>query len=111
MLLRPERLGMKIGSSDRVDTIFTKGQEGLRFTHAPRPPRDLPAAPNLTYFEVSRESSTNEWAHVQKMKTLAVRIQERDVVGSIDGQKELTIRTGGQTTTFSFTLYLIPSAK
>lgn len=111
MLLRPERLGMKIGSSDRVDTIFTKGQEGMRFTHAPRPPRDLPAAPNLTYFEVSRESSTNEWAHVQKMKTLAVRIQERDVVGSIDGQKELTIRTGGQTTTFAFTLYLIPAVK
>ena len=38
MLLRPERLGMKIGSSDRVETIFSKGQEGLRFTQAPRPP-------------------------------------------------------------------------
>ena len=66
MLTRPERLGMKIGSSDRVDTIFTKGQEGLRFTPAPRPPRDLPAPaatpPSQTYFEVSRESrivSTN----------------------------------------------------
>lgn len=111
MLTRPERLGMKIGSSDRVDTIFTKGQEGLRFTPSPRPPRDLPSAPNLTYFDVSRESSTNEWAHVQKMKTLAIRIQERDVVGSIDGQRDLTIRTGGQTTTFSFTLYLVPTSK
>jgi predicted component of type VI protein secretion system len=102
---------MKIGSSDRVDTIFTKGQEGLRFTPSPRPPRDLPSAPNLTYFDVSRESSTNEWAHVQKMKTLAIRIQERDVVGSIDGVRDLTIRTGGQTTTFSFTLYLVPASK
>lgn len=108
MLTRPERLGMKIGSSDRVDTIFTKGQEGLRFTPCPRPPRDLPSAGNLTYFEVSRDSATNEWAHVQKMKTLAIRIQERDVVGSIDGQRDLTIRTGGQATTFSFTLYLVP---
>jgi type VI secretion system protein ImpJ len=110
MLTRPERLGMKIGSSDRVDTIFTRGQEGLRFTPSPLPPRDLPSAPNLTYFDVSRESATNEWAHVQKMKTLAIRIQERDVVGSIDGQRDLTIRTGGQTTTFSFTLYLVPKA-
>ena len=109
MLTRPERLGMKIGSSDRVDTIFTKGQEGLRFTPCPRPPRDLPSAPNLTYFEVSRESATNEWAHVQRAKTLAIRIQERDVVGSIDGVRDLTIRTGGQTTTFSFTLYLVPT--
>ena len=41
ILTKPERLGMKIGSSDRVDTIFTKGQEGLRFTPCPRPPLDL----------------------------------------------------------------------
>ena len=109
MLLRPEKLGMKIGSSDRVDSIFTRGQEGLRFTHAPRPPRALPSAPNLTYFDISRESATNEWANVQKMKTLAIRLQERDVVGNIDGQRDLTIRTGGQTTTFAFTLYLIPT--
>jgi type VI secretion system protein ImpJ len=111
MLTRPERLGMKIGSSDRVDAIFTKGQEGLRFTPAPRAPRDLPSAPNLTYFEVSRESSSNEWAHVQKAKTLAIRIQERDIVGAMDGQKELTIRTGGQAITFTFTLYLVPLVK
>lgn len=111
MLLRPERLGMKIGSSDRVETIFTKGQEGLKFTHKPNPPRDLPSAPNLTYFEVSRESSTNEWAQVQKMKTLAVRIQEKDVIGSIDGQRELTIKTGAQSTTFAFTLYLMPEKR
>lgn len=111
MLLRPERLGMKIGSSDRVETIFTKGQEGLRFTLKPNPPRDLPAAPNLTYFEVSRDSSTGEWAQVQKMKTLAVRIQEKDVIGSIDGNQELTIRTGAQSTTFAFTLYLMPEKR
>lgn len=111
MLTRPERLGMKIGSSDRVDIIFTKGQEGLRFTHCPRPPRDLPSAPNLTYFEVSRESATNEWSHVMKAKTLAIRIQERDVVGNIDGQRELRIRSGGQTVLFAFTLYLVPAVR
>ncbi len=115
MLTRPERLGMKIGSSDRVDTIFTKGQEGLRFTPCPRPPRDLPSPsatpPSMTYFEVSRDSATNEWSHVAKAKTLAIRVQEQDVVGSIDGQRTLTIRTGGQTNTFTFTLYLVPTGK
>ena len=65
----------------------------------------------MVYFEVSRESSSNEWAQVQKMKTLAVRIQERDVIGSIDGNRELTIKTGAQSTTFAFTLYLIPLGK
>jgi len=111
MLTRPERLGLKIGSSDRVDTIFTKGQEGLRFTHAAYPPRDLPSGDKLTYFEVSRESATNEWAAVQKAKTLAIRLLERDIVGSIDGQRELAFKTGNQTSAFAFTLYLIPSVK
>jgi type VI secretion system protein ImpJ len=65
----------------------------------------------MTYFEVSRDSATNEWAHVVKAKTLAIRVQEQDVVGSIDGQRTLTIRTGGQTNTFTFTLYLVPTTK
>lgn len=115
MLTRPERLGMKIGSSDRVDTIFTKGQEGLRFTPCPRPPLDLPSPvatpPSQTYFEVSRDSSTNEWAHVAQAKTLAIRVQEKDVVGNIDGQRTLTFRTGSQSNTFTFTLYLVPTKK
>ena len=111
LLTRPERLGMKIGSWDRVEDIFSKGQPGLRFTATPYPPRELPSAPNLTYFEISRESAGNEWAFVLKGKTLAVRIHERDIVGAIDGKQELSIRTGGQTTTFWFTLYVVPAAK
>ena len=46
-----------------------------------------------------------------KAKTLAIRVAEQDVVGSIDGQRTLTIRTGGQTNTFTFTLYLVPTTK
>jgi type VI secretion system protein ImpJ len=110
-LTRPERLGMKIGSSDRVEDIFTLGKEGMRFTHKPNPPRDLPAAPNLTYFEVSRESGTAEWAQVQRMKTLAVRFKLENEGASLDNQREVTIRTGAQSSTFAFTLYLIPAAR
>ena len=35
LLTRPEKLGMKIGSSDRVDTIFTRGQDGLAVRRLP----------------------------------------------------------------------------
>lgn len=115
VLNQPERLAMKIGSSDRVDTIFTNGETGMRFTPAPRPPRELPppaaGPPSMTYFEVSRESATNEWAHVVRAKTLAIRVREREVVGSIDGQRVLNIRTDGQTNTYTFTLYLVPAVK
>jgi type VI secretion system protein ImpJ len=110
LLTRPEKLGMKIGSSDRVDTIFTRGQEGLRFTPCPRPPRDLPSAPNLTYFDMPRDTNSAEWQHIQRSLSVAIRLRENDIVGNIQGQRELTIRTGGQTTTIQFTLYMVPTS-
>ena len=110
LLTRPEKLGMKIGSSDRVDTIFTRGQEGLRFAPCPRPPRDLPSAPNLTYFDVPRDANSAEWQHVQRSLSLAIRIREGDIVGNIQGQRELTIRTAGQTATMQFTLFMVPTS-
>ena len=108
ILTRPDRLGMKIGSADRVETIFTRGQEGLRFTHSANPPRDLPSAKALTYFEIDRLATLPEWQSVQSSLTLAIRLREGDIVGSIDGQRELSIRTGGQTHSLQFTLYLVP---
>ena len=53
----------------------------------------------------------DSWLVLRGLKTLAIRVQEQDVVGSIDGQRTLTIRTGGQTNTFTFTLYLVPAGK
>ncbi len=110
LLTRPEKLGLKIGSSDRVDTIFTRGQEGMRFAPSPRPPRDLPSAPNLTYFEITREPPA-EWQNVQRSLTLAIRMKEGDIVSNIQGSRELTIRVGSQTAMFQFTLYVVPAVR
>src|SRR5262249_27971490 len=65
MLTQAGRLDMKVGSSDRVDSIFTKGAAGLKFTHSLRPPRALPSAPDLTYFQVDRDSTPSEWQFVE----------------------------------------------
>jgi type VI secretion system protein ImpJ len=107
LLTRPGELDMKVGSSERVDTIFRMGQAGLRFSYCPHPPRALPAMPGLIYFQVSRESQEAEWAHVQKSLTLAIRLNENLIVGNIQGQRVLTIKTSGQTTTLQFTLYVV----
>ncbi|MBL8798693.1 MAG: type VI secretion system baseplate subunit TssK [Planctomycetia bacterium] len=108
LLTHPGMLDMKIGSSDRVDTIFRMGQAGLRFEHAPRPPRALPALANLIYFQVSRDSNQLEWQNMQKSLTLAVRLNENRIVGNIQGQRILTIKIGQQTSTLQFTLYVVP---
>lgn len=107
LLTKPGQLDMKIGSSERVDEIYLRGQAGLRFVHAPRPPRALPTAPGLVYLQVLRESNAEEWQNVQRSLTLAIRLNETRVAGNIQGQQTLTIRFGGQTTTLQFILYVV----
>ena len=46
-------------------------------------------------------------AHVQKSLTLAIRLNENLIAGNIQGQRVLTIKTSGQTTTLQFTLYVV----
>jgi type VI secretion system protein ImpJ len=101
-------LDLKVGSSDRVDEIFRLGQAGLKFTHSPRPPRALPTLPGLNFFQISRESQLEEWQNVQRSLTLAIRLNENRIAGNISGQRILTVKTGGQTTTLQFTLFLVP---
>src|SRR5262249_1591443 len=52
LLTRPGQLDMKLGSSDRVDSLFRMGQAGLKFTHSPQRPAALPQRPGLSYFQV-----------------------------------------------------------
>jgi type VI secretion system protein ImpJ len=108
LLTKPGQLDMKVGSSDRVDAIFRMGQAGLRFTHALRPPRALPTLPGQIYFQISRETQEAEWQNVHKSLTLALRLNESLIAGNIQGQRVLTIKAAGQTTTLQFTLYVVP---
>jgi type VI secretion system protein ImpJ len=101
------QLGMKIGSSDRVDAIYRHGSAGLRFAHVAQPPQALPVVQGLIYFQVSRDAQPEEWKNVQKSLTLAARLNETRIEGNIEGAKELTVRTNGKTTKVQFTLYVV----
>jgi type VI secretion system protein ImpJ len=102
------KLNMKIGAFDRVDEIFRLGLRGLDFVPVPNPPRVLPASPRLTYFQVNRDASRDEWEHVARSYTLAVRLNERLISGTLDGRPDVTIQADGRTTTMRFTLYVVP---
>src|SRR5262245_32913145 len=104
------RLDMEIGSFDRVHEIFQRGLRWLVFAYNPRPPRALPESRTLTYFQINRESSLDEWKNVQDTLKVAIRLNEKLVAGNIEGQKVVTIRTEGQTGTMGFTLYVVPQA-
>jgi type VI secretion system protein ImpJ len=107
LLTKTGQLDMKIGSSDRVDTIYRQGAAGLRFTHNPQPPRALPMPPGQVHFQVLREASDAEWQQVRRSLTLAIRLNENLIAGNIEGQRALTIRHGGQTVPLQFTLYVL----
>ena len=104
------RLNMKIGSIERVDEIFQRGLRGLAVGYNPKPPRALPESRTLTYFQINRDTSPEEWQNVQNSLQLAIRLNERLIAGSIDGQNVVTIRTEGLTTALQFTLYVVPQA-
>lgn len=113
MLTKAGQLDMKVGSSDRVDQIFAKGAAGLRFSPSARPPRALPAAEGLTYFQIDRDSNVTEWQFVVKSLSLAIRFNEKLIDGNIQGERELKLKVktgGGQTATLQVTLYVVPQS-
>lgn len=108
VLTQPGGLDMKVGSSERVDAIFRYGRAGLRFVPVRNPPRVLPTPTGLTYFQLATDAANSEWTEVQKSLTLAIRLNENRVIGTIQDQRDLTIQVGNQTTTLRFTLFVVP---
>src|SRR5262249_41895755 len=105
-MLTTGQLDMKIGSAGEGDKIFERGSQGLRFTYTAAPPRALPAMQGLAYFQVSRDSA--EWQNVRSSLSCAIRLKESLIVGNIQGQRVLNIKTAaGPTTTMEFTLYVV----
>jgi type VI secretion system protein ImpJ len=102
------QLDMKVGSSDRIETIYRMGDVGLKFSHVPE--RELPSAlpkdKGLTYFQINREQQQNDWQFVERSKTLAIRFNENKVVGNIDRQEVVTLRLTSEMP-FRFRLYIL----
>jgi type VI secretion system protein ImpJ len=78
---------------------------GLRFEYKSTPPGVFPK--EWTYFQISRDSQHEEWEDVRKSLTLAIRLKEKQIKSSTQGQPELKIDIAGQTHTMKFSLFLI----
>ena len=111
MLTKPGQLDMKVGSSDRVEELFRRALPGLRFVHVAVPPQALPKIPGQIYFQVAWDPKDPEWQSVQKTLTLALRLNENLLVGSIQNQRRLTVKAGIKNVTMQFTLYVLPAKK
>ncbi len=106
-LMRPGALDMKIGSSEQVERIYRMGDYGLSFSHSQSPPQSLPPAEGLTYFQIARDAQEAEWQFVERSLTLAIRLNEDLIIGSIDRQRVLSLNYSNMETTIQFTLYVL----
>jgi Bacterial Type VI secretion, VC_A0110, EvfL, ImpJ, VasE len=68
--LLSSKLDWKLGSRRQVESLFTKGAEGLNLTPLQRLPRALPVSRDWIYFEVSR--GNNAWKDVHNDQSLAI---------------------------------------
>jgi type VI secretion system protein ImpJ len=108
LLTRPGQMDMKVGSSERVDALFRQGAAGLRFVPVSPPPQALPRVAGQIYFQVMPDPKDPEWQSVQRTLTLAVRLNETRIVGTIQNQRRLTVKTGVKNVTMQFSLYVLP---
>jgi type VI secretion system protein ImpJ len=111
LLTEPGQLDMKIGSSDRVDELFRLGAPGLRFMADERPAQELPKLAGQVYFQVAQDPKDPEWLKVRNTLTLALRLNENRIVGTIQGQRRLTIKVGPRHVGMQFSLYIVPAKK
>jgi type VI secretion system protein ImpJ len=108
LLTKAGQLDMKLGSSDRVEDLYRSGGAGLRFVAEPLPPQMLPKVPGQVYFQVTQDPKNPEWLNIKKSLMLALRLNENLIVGSIQNQRRLTIKSAGRNVTMQFSLYMLP---
>ena len=111
LLTRGGQVNMKLASRDHAEEVFYKGKGDLKFDPvAPldRPP-DLPEGTNVFYLKVNPQSQPSEWEHVRKTCYLALRVNEANIVGRLDGQDKMTLKYG-KNPTIRFTLFVVPKS-
>jgi len=103
------QLNMKIAAYNRVEEVFRRGLSGLEFKYVNNQPSLLPSGPEMTYFQISRTSSKEEWTHVENTLELAVRLNEQLILEAIQGKTEFALKFGGgKRVQMTFTLFIVP---
>jgi type VI secretion system protein ImpJ len=101
--LLTDRLETKLGSSDLVENIYRGGRGGVKARPEANPPRVFPGT-GWTYWKLERGNEA--WQAVERTLNLGIRFNEKQVVGGIDGEKTVQIRTDqGTLVALSFVLY------
>ncbi len=108
-LLCPGELDWKLGSADKVDSLFEFGAEGLQMMPEMQVPRALPPGGDWIYYQVDRQGPA--WTDVLQKQTLAMRLKDSLIVNreALRGQRTLVVSVAGKQVTLQFALFAVPS--
>ncbi|HWA97560.1 MAG TPA: type VI secretion system baseplate subunit TssK [Pirellulales bacterium] len=107
-MLSPGQLDWKLGSSRRVEILFSTRAKGVDLVPTDRPPRALPSTRDWLYFQVSRQSV--EFKDVQETNTLAMRLKDSLIVNRdrLSGERNLVVTFRGRQVVLQFALFAVP---
>ncbi len=87
-----DSLDMKVGSGAQVEAYFRQRVKGLKLNPVTRPPRALPAAVGVVYFQVERDQVF--WRDVVDTQTMALRLNLTHA--SFRGDRTLAVALQGR---------------
>lgn len=111
-LLSAGHLDWKLGSSRKVELLFTRRAEGLRLQTVDRPIRALPVQQDWIYYEVSQNESP-AWRDVVETQTLAMRLRDSLILNQdkLQGEQRLLVSAFGRKVAMQFALFAVPGQR
>jgi type VI secretion system protein ImpJ len=63
---------VKVGSANQIDSLINQALSGLRLTHVPKPPTEVPVKLKYQYFSLNQSGSA--WESIRKSRNLAAYV-------------------------------------
>lgn len=108
-LLSERELGIKVGSAEEVDKIYSRGRRGVRIAPVGDAPRAFPRK-NWHFFRLDREGP---WEDVERSLNLGIRFNDRRVEQQVNGENRIDVvdRESGNLVTLAFSLFAMRTAE
>lgn len=100
------KIDWKLGSSDRVDFLYSHKAAGVELTPVDSP-RVLPSREGWVYFKVARD--TPAWQRLKTTRSMGIRVNQRLIIdmNRLQGSRKLEMAIDGQSVAIEFAVFAV----
>lgn len=105
------KIDWKLGSSDRVDFLYTQKAAGVDLSPVPTP-RMLPSREGWVYFKIARD--TPQWQRLKTTRSLGMRVNQKLIrdLRRLQGSRRLDLNVDGTGVSIEFAVFAVsPTAR